>query len=99
MKQNSFIPTQKFQLKEDLITSKIGDEIVLMTIENGKYFSINQVGSLIWEEINQPTTAEDVCMKLVEKYAVSMEQCLSDTLPFLERLHKADLLVLIDEQA
>ena len=96
MKQNNLIPTQKFQLKEDLITSKIGDEVVLMTIENGKYFSINQVGSQIWELIKHPTTAEHVCRELVAKYAVSMEQCLSDTLPFLERLHKGDLLVFID---
>ena len=88
---------QKIQLKEDLITSKIGDVIVLMTIENGKYFSINEEGSQIWELIKQPTTAEQVCKELVKEYATSMEQCLNDTLPFLDKLYKGGLLVLINE--
>lgn len=96
MKQSTLIPNQKIQLKEDLITSKIGDEIVLMTIESGKYFSINQVGSQIWELIKQPTTAEEVCRELIGEYTVSMEQCLNDTLPFLNKLHEDGLLVFID---
>jgi 5'(3')-deoxyribonucleotidase len=96
MEQNTLKANQKIQLKEDLLTSKIGDEIVLMTIESGKYFSINQEGSQIWELIKKPTTAEEVCKELTEEYDVSMEQCLSDTLPFLEKLYKDGLLVLLD---
>lgn len=96
MESNSLNTNQKIQLKEDLLTSKIGDEIVLMTIESGKYFSINQVGSKIWEMIKKPVTVEDVCKELTEEYAVSIEQCLSDTLPFLEKLNKDGLLVVLD---
>jgi hypothetical protein len=96
MEQNTLKANQIIQLKEDLLTSKIGDEIVLMTIESGKYFSINQVGSQIWEMIKKPVTAEDVCKELIQEYDVGMEQCLNDTLSFLDKLHHDGLLVLIN---
>ena len=96
MEQNGLKASQTIQLKEDLIATNIGDEIVLMTLESGKYFSIDPVGSQIWELIKQPTTAEKVCQELIEEYTVSMEQCLNDTLPFLDKLYQDGLLVCKD---
>ena len=46
------------QLDPELLYSKIGDEIVLLTIESGKYFKIDAVGSRIWEIIKEPISLE-----------------------------------------
>ncbi|GAB3666572.1 hypothetical protein GCM10028791_42410 [Echinicola sediminis] len=93
MTVDSLTPSQKIQLKEDLLTTKIGDETVLMTIESGKYFRINKVGTLIWEQLKSPTTAEEIAKTLVNRYKISFEECIDDILPFLNALNKDKLLV------
>ena len=82
------------QLDPTLLYSKIGDEIVLLTIESGKYFKVDTVGSRIWEIIKEPTTVKTLCNQLVEEYNTSPEQCQKDVMPFLEKL-KEDQLVLV----
>ncbi len=82
------------QLDPSLLYSKIGDEIVLLTVESGKYFKVDAVGSRIWELIKEPTTIHNLCGKLIEEYDISSEQCYEDIAPFLERL-KEDALILI----
>lgn len=84
----------KIQLDPELLYSKIGDEIVLLEIESGKYFKIDSVGSQIWEIIKEPITIESICQQLVEAYDVSLEKCYKDVLPFIERLQN-DKLILI----
>lgn len=81
------------QLDPSLLYSKIGDEIVLLTIESGKYFKVDPIGSRIWELIKEPCTIEKICSQLVEEYDVSPDQCLKETLPFLEKLREDQLIL------
>lgn len=82
------------QLEPTLLYSKIGDEIVLLTVESGKYFKVDAIGSRIWEIIKEPITIEALCSQLVEEYDTTMEQCQKDIMPFLEKL-KTDQLILV----
>ena len=68
----------KIQLDPELLYSKIGDEIVLLTIESGKYFKVDAVGSRIWEIIKEPISIEKVLTQLVEEYEVSLTDCKKD---------------------
>ena len=82
------------QLDPSLLYSKIGDEIVLLTVESGKYFKVDAVGSRIWELIKDPTTIQSLCEILVNEYDISLDQCLEDTVPFLESLIEDDLILI-----
>jgi len=82
------------QLDPELLYSKIGDEIVLLTIESGKYFKVDAVGSRIWEIIKEPIIIKLLLNQLTEEYDVSFEQCQQDVMEFLERL-KEDQLILL----
>lgn len=84
------------QLMPDLLYSKIGDEIVLLTIESGKYFKVDTIGSRIWELIKEPTTIDALCDQLLAEYDTTLEQCQADVIPFLEKLHADQLIKIID---
>ena len=90
----SLEPTTTVQLDPSLLYSRVGDEIVLLTVESGKYFKVDPVGSRIWELIKEPTTIQNLCELLVEEYEISSEQCYEDTIPFLESLIKDDLILI-----
>lgn len=82
------------QLEPSLLYSKIGDEIVLLTIESGKYFKVDAVGSRIWEMIKEPMTIENLCQALTGEYDISSEECLKDITLFLERLQEDNLILI-----
>lgn len=84
----------KVQLDPELLYSKIGDEIVLLTIDSGKYFKVDAVGSRIWEIIKEPTTIKTLLNQLIEEYEVSFEECQQDVMSFMERLQKDELILL-----
>lgn len=82
------------QLDPELLYSKIGDEIVLLTIESGKYFKVDAVGSRIWEIIKESTSIQILLNQLVEEYDVSFEECQKDVLSFIEKLQQDNLILL-----
>lgn len=84
----------KVQLDPELLYSKIGDEIVLLTIESGKYFKVDAVGSRIWEIIKEPISIQALLNQLTEEYEVPFEQCQKDIMPFIAQL-QADKLIFL----
>jgi len=78
--------------KKEMVTADMDGETVMMSIENGKYYNLGQMGSVIWDLLEAPISAEALIMKLMEKYEVSRQQCETETLAFLNGLIKEGLL-------
>ena len=57
------------------ISGRLHDELVMMDIEQGKYFSLNPVATRIWDLLGESMAADDLCRLLVEEYEVESEQC------------------------
>ncbi len=76
---------------EEIVSSDMDDEIVMMSIEQGEYYGINAVGSRIWELLEQPRTAAGLCDILLEEYDVPAEECRRDVLAFIEQLFEKKL--------
>ncbi len=69
---------------EHLISSEMGDELVMMDFHNGNYIGLNRVGKIIWELIEAPVRVEDLINTLLGRFNVSREVCVTDTLECLE---------------
>jgi hypothetical protein len=76
------------------LASAIGEEIVMMNIDNGDYIGINNVGGVIWNLIDAPTRVEDVINKTVEQYEVSTEQGKTEISAFLENMLEQEMLII-----
>lgn len=68
------------------------DEKVMMDIENGKYYALNEVGSSIWDKIESNILVLDIVEKLLEEYDVSKEECIEEVLNYLNKLEEENLI-------
>ncbi len=70
----------------DWISAKVGDEIVMMSAEEGKYIGLNDVGARIWELLDMPQTRDELEVRLLEEFEVTPEMCRSEIDTFLANL-------------
>lgn len=82
-----------YQLKQDILSSQIGDEIVLLDVASGKYFKMDEIGSTIWEYLKKPMSIEDLVQTLMTEYEVEIERCTSDVSDFIDKLKINEFLV------
>jgi len=71
---------------EEIVASDIDGETVMMSIENGEYYGLDDIGSRIWELIEKPTKVSDLIDRLLERFDVDRETCERDVLKFLNDL-------------
>ena len=82
---------------EEPLSSEIDGERVMMSLDQGKYFGLNTVGSFIWELTESKSTFGEMLNKVEEKYDVAPEVCLKETSQFIEQLIEKKL-VKIEKQ-
>ena len=70
----------------DWLAAKIDEELVLMSAEKGKFVSINDVGTRIWELIEMPQDVGDICAILQKEFAVAPDVCRAEVEAFLNEL-------------
>ena len=57
-----------------------------MNLEIGRYFTLNEVGSRIWELIDKNNEVEGIINGLLEEYDVSREMCREQVFKYIEDL-------------
>ena len=67
-------------------------EKVMMSLDKGEYFMMNEVGSRIWEIISEPINVRRIIDTLCSEYEVDEETCKDTVVEFLGRLNNADLI-------
>ncbi|HEX3007867.1 MAG TPA: lasso peptide biosynthesis PqqD family chaperone [Bacteroidales bacterium] len=98
MKETSRLNTDSIvQRNPKLIANQMDGEIVMMSVENGEYYGLDEIGSRIWELIESPVSVDQLINSLMTEFDVNHEECLNDTLEFLEDLRGKDLLLVINE--
>lgn len=76
----------------DLETRDMDGESVMMSIERGKYYGMDPVGSRIWELLDSPRSVSSLCDVLVEEFDIDRTQCMVQVIEFLERLSSERLI-------
>ena len=76
---------------QEQVFSKLSDEIVILSLNDGIYYGLNSVGARIWELIQTPRSIKELCDQLVQEYNVEADQCERETLALLNDLQKHHL--------
>ena len=77
----------------DHVETVVGDQVMMMSIAQGKYYALEGPARRIWELLKQPSTLESVVQRLVEEYEIAREDCLKDTKGFVTDLMQNGLIV------
>ncbi len=98
----SALPEQKSKTKyvrnSRTISGRLHDELVMMDIEQGKYFSLNPVATRIWDLLEEQMTMEEICIDLQEEYDIDKETCKNDVQSYLSEMVKLRLITAIEIQ-
>lgn len=83
----------RFQCHEDVHSTILEGEAVLLNLDNGMYYSLNQVGTVIWELCDGRRTLADILEKVCERFEVDGEQARQDLLAISSQLIEQKLLI------
>ncbi|APC96696.1 lasso peptide biosynthesis PqqD family chaperone [Francisella frigiditurris] len=83
----------KIHKNNDIFSSEIDGEAIMMNIENNAYYSMGEIGNRVWQLLGNSTTINDICEQLIKEYDVSIEQCQKDITPFLNQLLEKNLII------
>ncbi|WP_207554861.1 lasso peptide biosynthesis PqqD family chaperone [Acidiluteibacter ferrifornacis] len=75
----------------EVIASEVENELVMMSLENGKYYGMDSIGGDIWKMIESPIVISDICSRLMKEYNVDELTCKRDVLDFLDQLEEQRL--------
>ena len=77
---------------EGNIVSNMGVEKVMLSVQNGKYYNLGEIGGEIWDLIESPKSVNEVISSLVNEYDVTQADCEEQVLSFLEHLYNEKLI-------
>lgn len=85
------------QVSDEIVSSKLDDQVVMMSIDKGAYYGLDEIGSRTWELLASPRTVTGLCDILVQEYDVAREECEQDILALLNELAEKDLILIREE--
>jgi hypothetical protein len=68
----------------DQIAAEADGEVLMMHVESGHYFGLNEVASFIWNQLDTPRTIAELCAATQAEFAVDADRCAADALAFLQ---------------
>jgi coenzyme PQQ synthesis protein D (PqqD) len=81
----------------EFVTRRIADETIIVPVVSGvgdldAIFTLNEVGSHIWNLIESPTTVQAIVEDVVRVFDVPPDRAESDVVEFLNKLAEAGLI-------
>jgi hypothetical protein len=84
---------KKYIRNSKTISGRLHDELVMMDIDQGKYFSLNPVATRIWDLLEKPLDTEELCAVLIDEYDVAPEQCRIEVEEHIAEMLKFGLII------
>ena len=76
-----------YSCSQGVLETKVDEEIVLMNLNGGIYYGLDEVASRVWGILSaKPMTLDTLCEVLIAEYKVDRLSCQEDTRSFLGTL-------------
>ena len=79
------------------VSSELDGEAVILNLESGTYFGLDEIGARIWSLLQEPKSIVEIRDTLLDEYEVEADRCEEDLLALLEELKAAGLIESGDE--
>jgi hypothetical protein len=96
---DSMLDGRRLRIADDVLSRRFIDETLILRLEGEVYFSLDGVGSSIWDLLDQGTSLARVVEVLSEQYEVATSQLEADVRSVLLDLLEIGLIVLVDESS
>lgn len=97
MIKNKGISLNKFVVQvRGNIVSDMGGEKVMLSVKNGKYYNLGEIGGDIWDLIEEKIPVNQLISLLKSKYNVVQTECEEQVISFLDLLVEEGLIEISD---
>jgi hypothetical protein len=81
-----------FGIPENVLSQELNGEVVLLNMDNESYYSLNSVGSRIWQLLSQKMNIESITLELLKIYQVDESTLRQDVATLIHELCEDGLL-------
>ena len=85
---------QTITISPDVISQEVSGETVLLDLESENYFGLDEVGTRIWQLLQENKDLSSVVTTMLEEYEVSEEQLNEDMDALLGEVHTLGLITM-----
>ena len=82
------------QIPQDVLFHELAGEAVLLNLQTGKYFGLDEIGTRMWMLLSENGSVEPVIQALLTEYDVEEEKLRHDLSDLIERLAQNGLVKL-----
>jgi hypothetical protein len=76
---------------EGILFRDLGGEAVLLDVEAGRYYGLDEVGTELWSAFARGASIREACLPLLRQYEVEEDELLKDAIDFAQRLRSHQL--------
>jgi hypothetical protein len=80
---------------ERVAWNKLAGHVLILEMENSRYFRLNRAGGLLWEHVasaTNPVSSGQLVRLLVDEFGITGERAAADVRAFLDRMGSFGLL-------
>jgi len=85
---------QTVQVKPDVLSQHVSGETVLLDLNSENYFGLNDVGTHIWQLIQEQNDLQKIYDKLLEEYEVDADRLRRDFDEIISQLKDVGIITL-----
>jgi hypothetical protein len=68
------------------IAAEVGDGLVMLSVQEGKYFSLNPTAAAIWRRLESPMRIGELCDQMVDEFDIGREHAIQAVPAFVAKL-------------
>lgn len=91
-------PLTTYQASSAHLYSEIGSEAVILDLQSGTYYGLNETGNQIWHWLQKPKTFSELYKLVLDDYDVPLEEALKDLQNLLQEMVNTGLIEIVKEQ-
>jgi hypothetical protein len=91
--------TDRLRVSEDVVFRELDGEAVILNLDSGIYFGLDEVGTRFWQLIEQDDRVEAALATLESEYEVAADVLRADVSRLVSTLVEKGLLVRTDDPA
>ncbi len=81
-------------IPQQVMARQVGDETVILNLESGTYYGMDQVGTRIWQLMTEGKTFSEICDMAQVEYDVERQVLKQDVLKLSRELLDQGLIIL-----
>lgn len=77
---------RKVAADKRLLASEVRGEAVILDVQSGTYYGLDEVGTRIWQLVQQPISLGNILETLLSEYEVEPDRCERDLCRYIDDL-------------